>query len=106
VLIGPPDSADVRRLQGFLGRNGYPYHVVDATHDADAAALLEQYGEAPVIVVCPKRLGVGEPERRCAARCLGMVDTVEHSELFDVVVVGAGRPGLATAVYAASEGCA
>src|SRR5204862_1965675 len=33
-----------------------------------------------------------------------MVDTVEHAELFDVVVVGAGPAGLATAVYAASEG--
>jgi thioredoxin reductase (NADPH) len=33
-----------------------------------------------------------------------MVDTVEHDELFDVAVVGAGPAGLATAVYAASEG--
>jgi thioredoxin reductase (NADPH) len=33
-----------------------------------------------------------------------MVDTVEHNELFDVAVVGAGPAGLATAVYAASEG--
>ncbi|MEJ8821512.1 FAD-dependent oxidoreductase [Variovorax humicola] len=104
VLIGPPDSADVRRLQGFLGRNGYPYHVVDATHDADAAALLEQYGEAPVIVVCPNASVLVNPSEDALARCLGMVDTVEHSELFDVVVVGAGPAGLATAVYAASEG--
>jgi thioredoxin reductase (NADPH) len=33
-----------------------------------------------------------------------MVDTAEHDELFDVLVVGAGPAGLATAVYAASEG--
>jgi thioredoxin reductase (NADPH) len=33
-----------------------------------------------------------------------MVDTVEHDELFDVAVIGAGPAGLATAVYAASEG--
>src|SRR6185295_19443354 len=26
VLIGPPNSADVNRLQEFLTRNGYPYH--------------------------------------------------------------------------------
>jgi thioredoxin reductase (NADPH) len=33
-----------------------------------------------------------------------MVDSVEHNDLFDVAVVGAGPAGLATAVYAASEG--
>ena len=33
-----------------------------------------------------------------------MVDTAAHDELFDVAVVGAGPAGLATAVYAASEG--
>ena len=38
------------------------------------------------------------------ARCLGILDSAEHHELFDVTVVGAGPAGLATAVYAASEG--
>src|SRR5207245_6210983 len=33
-----------------------------------------------------------------------MLDSAEHIELFDVAVVGAGPAGLATAVYAASEG--
>ncbi|WP_218511399.1 FAD-dependent oxidoreductase [Variovorax sp. dw_308] len=104
VLIGPPDSADVRRLQSFLGRNGYPYHVVDATQDADAAAMLEQYAEAQLLVVCPNGAVMMNPSEDALARCLGMVDSVEHAELFDVVVVGAGPAGLATAVYAASEG--
>ena len=35
-----------------------------------------------------------------------MLDTLERDELFDVAVVGAGPAGLATAVYAASEGLA
>ena len=104
VLIGPPDSPDVRRLQNFLGRNGYPYHVVDATQDADAAALLEQYGEARLLVVCPDGAVLMNPTEDALARCLGMIDSEEHAELFDVVVVGAGPAGLATAVYAASEG--
>ena len=33
-----------------------------------------------------------------------MLDSAEHNELYDVAVVGAGPAGLATAVYAASEG--
>jgi len=53
VLIGSLDSADVRRLQNFLRRNGHPYHVVDPAQDPDAAAMLEQYGEAQVLAVCP-----------------------------------------------------
>ena len=104
VLMGPPNSADVRRLENFLSRNGFPHHVVDATQDADAAALLEQYGEAQVIAVCPGGAVLINPSEDALARCLGMIDSEEHTDLFDVIVVGAGPAGLATAVYAASEG--
>jgi thioredoxin reductase (NADPH) len=44
------------------------------------------------------------PSEEALARRLGMIDSAEHNELFDVAVVGAGPAGLATAVYAASEG--
>jgi thioredoxin reductase (NADPH) len=106
VLIGEPQSSAVMRLQGFLRRNGYPYHVVDATTDADAAALLQQYGAAPndVLVVCPNGSNLLTPTEEALGRCLGMLDTTTHDEVFDVAVVGAGPAGLATAVYAASEG--
>ena len=106
VLIGRPGSPDVIRLQGFLARNGYPHHVLDIAHDADAAALHQQYGAADgeVLTVCPDGSVLRNPTEPELARCIGMVDTVDHSELFDVVVVGAGPAGLATAVYAASEG--
>jgi thioredoxin reductase (NADPH) len=38
------------------------------------------------------------------ARCLGLVRPIAPDRLYDVAVVGAGPAGLATAVYAASEG--
>ena len=106
VLIGRPDSPVVLRLQGFLHRNGYPHHVLDIAHDADAAALHQQYGAAAgeVLAVCPDGSVLHDPTETELARCIGMVDTADHDELFDVVVVGAGPAGLATAVYAASEG--
>jgi thioredoxin reductase (NADPH) len=104
VLIGPPQSAALLRIQNFLRRNGHPYHVVDAAQDTDAAALLEQYGEAELLVVCPDGSVAPNPTDHGLARCLGMVDTIEHEDLFDVLIVGAGPAGLATAVYAASEG--
>ncbi|GAA4342335.1 FAD-dependent oxidoreductase [Variovorax defluvii] len=104
VLIGPPQSAHLLRLQNFLTRNGHPYQVVDATQDADARALLEQYGDAELLVTCPNGSVLADPTESALARCLGMVDSAEHDDLFDVLVVGAGPAGLATAVYAASEG--
>jgi len=106
VIMGHPLSADVLRLQNFLRRNGQPHHVVDAGHDADASALMEQYG-APAsepLVVCPDGTVLVNPAVEVLARCIGMVDALERAELFDVAVVGAGPAGLATAVYAASEG--
>ena len=106
VLIGEPQSPDVLRLQTFLKRNGYPHHLIDARHDAAAAAMLEQYGAAvgTVLAVCPNGSVLLNPSEGALGRCLGMLDTAVHDELFDVVVVGAGPAGLATAVYAASEG--
>ena len=106
VLIGPPQSAGLLRLQSFLDRNGYPHHLMDITRDADAAALLEQYGAAAadVLAVCPDGSVLINPTETQLARCIGMVDTIDHAELFDVIVIGAGPAGLATAVYAASEG--
>jgi thioredoxin reductase (NADPH) len=94
------------RLQNFLRRNGHPYHLLDAAQDHAAAALLSQYGAtaADVLALCPNGSVLLNPSEPALARCLGILDTAEHKELFDVAVVGAGPAGLATAVYAASEG--
>ncbi len=104
VLIGQPASPDMARLENFLRRNGHPYHLVDAADDADAAALLEQYGACKLLAVCPDGSVLVNPSEDALARCLGMLDTAPRDEVFDVAVVGAGPAGLATAVYAASEG--
>ena len=106
VLIGAPESPDLLRLQNFLSRNGHPHQVIDVTADAGASTLLEQYGATPrdVLVICPDGSALIAPSEDRLARCLGMLDTTRHEELFDVAIVGAGPAGLATAVYAASEG--
>jgi thioredoxin reductase (NADPH) len=106
VLIGTPQSPEILRLQTFLRRNGHPYHVVSADHDESAAALMEQAGAATAdaLVVCPDGGVLLNPTEEALAHCIGMTDTAADDELFDVVVVGAGPAGLATAVYAASEG--
>jgi len=106
LLLGTPENGDILRLQNFLQRNGYPHHLLDPTHDAQAAALLAQYGVAPgePLIVCPDGSVLVNPSEQMLARCIGMVDAAERPEVFDVAIVGAGPAGLATAVYAASEG--
>jgi thioredoxin reductase (NADPH) len=106
VLIGRRDSAAVVRLENFLRRNGEPYRLVCPDEDPDAAALARQYcGRAhEVLAVCPDGSVLVDPGPEELARCLGLVDTDVHDEVFDVAIVGAGPAGLSTAVYAASEG--
>jgi thioredoxin reductase (NADPH) len=106
VLIGDPQAPAIVRLQNFLTRNGYPHHLLSPTDATDAQVLVEQYvaDARDVAVVCPNGTVLRNPSDDEVARCLGMVDTLEHDELHDVAIVGAGPAGLATAVYAASEG--
>jgi len=106
VLMGRPDSPELLRLRNFLHRNGYPHQFIDTATDADASMLAEQYGAtaSDVLVVSPDGSVLLSPSEPMLARRIGMVDSVEHDELFDAVIVGAGPAGLATAVYAASEG--
>ncbi|MEO8849235.1 MAG: FAD-dependent oxidoreductase [Casimicrobiaceae bacterium] len=106
VLVGELQSPHMARLQNFLQRNGHPHQVIDISAEHDAAALLEQYGASAdeVLVLCPNGSVLHDPNEETLARCLGMLDTTEFTEVYDVAVVGAGPAGLATAVYAASEG--
>jgi len=107
VLIGPPRSPDVTRLSGFLGRNSIPFRVFDPDEDADASSLLARYAPKPAelpIVIMPDGTVLRNPTDQELARALGLVATNLRSEPYDVAIVGAGPAGLATAVYAASEG--
>jgi thioredoxin reductase (NADPH) len=106
VMIGAPQSPAMLRLQNFLQRNGHPHHAVDPATDDAARALFDEYGGASgdVLVVCPNGETLLSPDEEALGRCLGMLSADAHEKLFDVAVVGAGPAGLATAVYAASEG--
>jgi thioredoxin reductase (NADPH) len=107
VLIGELKSPDVTRLSHFLERNGIPFRVVDPAADRDASLLLARFAptaeELPIVVLSDATV-LKNPTKRELARALGLVATTFRSEPYDVVIVGAGPAGLATAVYAASEG--
>jgi thioredoxin reductase (NADPH) len=107
VIIGRTGDGDVIRLSGFLGRNGHPYQHLDPDKIDCAKVLIERFSideaELP-IVLCPGGQILRHPSNAELARCIGMVGKLDPEKVFDVAVVGAGPAGLATAVYAASEG--
>jgi thioredoxin reductase (NADPH) len=107
ILIGVPGSADIVRLQGFLARSGYPHLVLDVDTDGEGRTLVERTGVLPEdlpLVVCPSGHILRRPSEAELAACLGIMPTLDPAKIYDVAVVGAGPSGLATAVYAASEG--
>jgi thioredoxin reductase (NADPH) len=107
VIVGRPDNGDVLRLVGFLRRNGHPRQNLDPETDPEAKALIERFhvdpGQLP-IVLCPGGQLLRNPSEDELARCIGLVGSIDPNRLYDVVIVGAGPAGLATAVYAGSEG--
>src|SRR3954470_22279340 len=107
VLIGPPDSPGLIRLQGFLTRNGYPHHLLNPLVDRDADELIARYSPSPddcPLVVATDGTVLRNPTESQLARAMGMIRPIATGKVYDAAIVGSGPAGLSTAVYAASEG--
>ncbi|WP_345815599.1 FAD-dependent oxidoreductase [Paraburkholderia sp. PREW-6R] len=106
ILIGNSSDSRLVMLQGFLSRNSHPHSVIDE-RDEDALRLIEQFAaqkEDMPLVICPDGTVLRHPSMPELATCLGLLPDLNDSHVYDVAIVGAGPAGLATAVYAASEG--
>jgi thioredoxin reductase (NADPH) len=107
VLIGSNHSRDTLRLRTFLGRNGHPYTYLDADGDESVKGILGQFsvepGDIPVLI-CRGAVVLRNPTNQEAATCFDLNPAVDTKRVFDVIVVGAGPAGLASAVYGSSEG--
>jgi thioredoxin reductase (NADPH) len=106
VILGDAGAPDTVRLRGFLVRNSYPHSLIDA-NAPDGERLVKRLGvdldDLPLLV-CPSGTLLKRPSDSQAGIALGITPALKDGSRFDVVVVGAGPAGLATAVYAASEG--
>ena len=108
VIVGRADDGDVLRLAGFLARNGHPHQTLDP----DTRRLREDAGRAlprrPVGAAdraLPERTAAAQPERGASSRaasasCGRSIRTRSTTSPSSAPA----RPGLAAAVYAASEG--
>jgi len=106
VLLGRAGSAGLLRLQAFLTRNTYPHMVLDCASERGRQLIndLALPPEDLPLLVCPCGRLLKRPSNEEAGVWLGITPTLRANELYDVAVIGAGPAGLATAVYAASEG--
>lgn len=105
-LVGHQWSPRSHQIKDFLAGNLIPYRWLDADRDTDAATLLEAAGFSPVdlpALFFEDGSSLSNPEPRQVAERLGRPLSVS-SELYDLVIAGAGPAGLAAAVYGASEG--
>jgi thioredoxin reductase (NADPH) len=106
-IIGSRYSSDTRGLRDFAMRNRIPHHWIDLESEPGAEALLSRLGvdpsECPVVLLGPERL-LRNPSNVELARALGLRHATAPEVTCDLVVVGAGPAGLASAVYGASEG--
>src|ERR687892_2004707 len=107
VLIGSTYSADTPRIKEFLMRNGHPYSYIDLEHDPDVQNMLDSFhlaaSEIPV-VICRGQVVLRNPSKQEIADCLGFNESINQTQVRDLIIIGAGPSGLAAAVYGASEG--
>jgi thioredoxin reductase (NADPH) len=107
MLIGPAHASGMLRLRTFLARNSYPFSVSDTERDPEVASRLlgrEVGPDAFPLVVLPSGQALENPSNLDIADALGLTEKIPEDQVFDVIVVGGGPAGLASAVYASSEG--
>jgi thioredoxin reductase (NADPH) len=106
TVVADGDTGDSERIARFLAANSYPFRSIDIHQSPEARSLLQEKAlnedDLPA-VISPKWI-LKRPELRVLADKLGISEDVREGITWDVLVVGAGPAGLATAVYAASEG--
>ncbi len=104
-IVGPQWEARSHELRDVLSRAGIPYGSYPPDSEA-GRRLLDEAGQdgsrLPVVVFHGGEFLV-DPSHAEVARALGFRTRPEVGSC-DVAVLGAGPAGLATAVYAASEG--
>src|ERR1700688_1438117 len=107
VLLGTNNSSGTLRIKEFLTRNGHPHAYIDLEDESRVQEMLDHFqvtrGDVP-IVICRGKTVLRNPTNQQVADCLGFNEGIDLTKVRDVIVVGAGPSGLASAVYAASEG--
>jgi len=105
-VIGYPYSPKSHAIKDFLAGNLRPYQWLDIESNPKAQEWLDLHDisakDLPLIVF-EDGSHLADPVLRELATKVGLNPTVQ-SDMYDVVIVGAGPAGLAAGVYGGSEG--
>jgi thioredoxin reductase (NADPH) len=105
-VLGYPYSPKSHALKDFLAGNLIPYLWVDVQSDPIAKELLDLHKidskDLPAVVL-EDGSWLANPDVQVLANKIGL-QTTAKSEMYDVVIIGAGPAGLAAGVYGGSEG--
>jgi thioredoxin reductase (NADPH) len=105
-IVGSRYSPDAIALRAFATRSHLPHVWIDLEDSLDPDVLLASMGlrppDAPAVITPTAVLRRTTPGE--FAEHLGLTFRPVRGALFDLVVIGSGPAGLASAVYGASEG--
>ena len=106
IILGDEDDRAALRLREFASRSQIPYRWIDRADHAAVAEIAESCDlpATGAAVVVGRAEVYASPSPRKLAAAMGLDLVADTTEVFDVLVVGAGPAGLAASVYAASEG--
>jgi len=105
-IAGTLWSLASHQVKDFLTRHQIPYQWLDIEKDSEARTLVESVSTEPVklpVVFFPDGKHLIQPDLKLLADKVGL-QTKAQLPFYDIIVVGSGPAGLASAVYAGSEG--
>lgn len=105
-VVGYAYSPKSHQIKDFLAGNLLPYQWLDIETSAEAQELLQLHripAKTLPAVFFEDGSAIADPTVQALAAKIGLHPKAE-SELYDVVIIGAGPSGLAAAVYGGSEG--
>ena len=105
-IAGTLWSLPSHQVKDFLTRHQIPYQWLDIEKDSEARALVESVSTEPAklpIIFFPDGKALIQPDLIELANKVGL-QTKAELPFYDIIVVGSGPAGLASAVYAGSEG--
>ena len=103
-IVGDRWSAACHAVRDFLARNQVPYQFLDIEASDEARELGDSVDSSELpLVILPDGARLLNPDPTTLAEHIGL-ETKAKQDFYDLVIVGAGPGGLATAVYGGSEG--
>ncbi|HAV77441.1 MAG TPA: fused response regulator/thioredoxin-disulfide reductase [Anaerolineae bacterium] len=105
-IAGALWSAESHAVKEFLTRHQIPYQWLDVDLDGNALSKVEAVSQNEMnlpVVFFPDGKHLIQPDLKSLAEMVGL-KTKAELPFYDLIVLGSGPAGLATAVYAGSEG--